>query len=208
MDEVQDNHIGEKCILSNFICIDNNSDSNEMGHTSQEENCVVNSAAKFWYAIHTRRHYENVVTETLGAKGLETYLPMLEDRRRWTHRTKILKVPLFANYVFARFDTDKRIDVISIKGVVQIVGTHCGPSPIPDTQIEAVRIMVESKLKKDPYPFLVEGMDVRVKRGPLKGQEGVLLRRGYVHRFAVCLPVLGQSISVEIDASALESIQT
>jgi transcription antitermination factor NusG len=131
---------------------------------------------------------------------------MLEERRRWTHRTKVLRVPLFANYVFARFYTDKRIDIISIKGVVQIVGTHCGPSPIPDTQIKAVQIIVESKLKKDPYPFLVKGICVRVKRGPLKGQEGVLLHKGNVRRFVVCLPVLGQSIGVEIDASDLEPI--
>ena len=177
-----------------------------MGHALQERDCVVNTSTKFWYAIHTRRHYENVVTEMLCAKGIEAYLPMLEERRRWTHRTKVLKVPLFTNYVFARFHTDKRIDVISIKGVVQLVGTHCGPSPIPDAQIKAVRVIVESKLKKGPYPFLVKGLFVRVKRGPLKGQEGVLLRKGNIHQFVVCLPVLGQSIGVEIDASALEAI--
>lgn len=192
--------------MSNFIGIGNNRDLSEMDHSSQEGNCVVNTSAEFWYAIHTRRHHENVVTEMLVASGIEAYLPMLEERRRWTHRTKVLKVPLFSNYVFARFDTDKRIGVISIKGVVRIVGTHCGLSPIPDAQIEAIRIIVESKLKKDPYPFLVEGMNVRVKRGPLKGQEGILLHKGPVYRFVVCLPVLGQSIGVEIDASALEAI--
>ena len=177
-----------------------------MDHVSQEGNYVVNTSTEFWYAIHTRRHHENVVTEMLGAKGIESYLPMLEEHRRWTHRTKVLKVPLFPNYVFASFDTDKRINVSSIKGVVQILGTHSGPSPIPNAQIEAIRIMVESKLKKDLYPFLVEGTDVRVKRGPLKGQEGVLLRKGHVHRFVVCLPVLGQSIGIEINASSLEAI--
>lgn len=208
MDEVYDDHIGEKYILSNLIGIDNISNMNEIDHTSPKENCVVNTSTEFWYAIHTRRHYENVVTEMLGAKGFDAYLPMIEECRGWTHRTKVIKVPLFNNYTFARFDVDKRIEILDIKGVVQIVGTQSGPSRIPDVQIEAVRIIVESKFKKDPYPFLVEGMDVRVKRGPLKGQEGILLRKGHVHRFVVCLPVLGQSIGVEIDASALECIQS
>jgi len=178
-----------------------------MKHASQEGNCTVSTSMEFWYAIHTRRHYENVVTEMLGAKGFDAYLLMLEERRRWKDRTKVLEIPLFTNYTFVRFSTEQRVDILNIKGVVQIVGTYCGPSPIPDAQIEAIRIIVESKLKKDPYPFLVEGMNVRVKRGLLKGQEGVLLRKGNVHRFVVCLPVLGQSIGVEIDASALEYIQ-
>ncbi len=163
-----------------------------------------NSATQCWYALHTRRHHENTVVDILKAKGIETYLPMLEERRRWKYRTKVLKVPLFSNYVFARFDEDRRLDAVSTKGVIQIVGTPYGPSPIPDAQIETVQAIVDSKLKKCPYPFLVKGLSVRVKRGPLKGQEGVLLCKRNIHRFVVCLPVLGQSIGVEINASALE----
>jgi len=165
-----------------------------------------NLASRFWYALHTRRHHENTVVDILRAREIEVYLPVLEERRRWKYRTKVLRVPLFPNYVFARFKQDKKPDVVSANGVIQIVGSTYGPSPIPDAQIETVQIMVESELKKDPYPFLVKGMPVRVKRGPLKGREGVLLRKENVHRFVVCLPVLGQSIGVEVNASALEAI--
>ena len=196
------------------MILDNNVNSNEAVCVSQhsgegisfEQESERNSATQFWYALYTRRHHENTVVDILKVRGIETYLPMLEERRRWKYRTKVLKVPVFPNYVFARFDEDRRLDVVSAKGVIQIVGTPCGPSPIPDAQIEAVQIMVDSKLKKDPYPFLVKGMSVRVKHGTLKGQEGVLLRKGNVYRFVVCLPVLGQSIGVEINASALEAI--
>jgi transcription antitermination factor NusG len=198
------------------MILDNNVNSNEneavcdsrrsSEDISFEDQSNRNSAARFWYALHTRRHHENTVVEILRAREIETYLPVLEERRLWTYRTKVLRVPLFPNYVFARFDQDRKLDVVSANGVVQIVGTPYGPSPIPDCQIETVQIMVESKLKKDPYPFLVKGMSVRVKRGPLKGREGVLLRKGNVHRFVACLDVLGQSISVEIDPSALEAI--
>lgn len=167
-------------------------------HTTQSE--------EFWYALHTRRHHENVVANILLAKDIKIYLPMLEERRQWTYRTKMLRVPLFPNYVFAHFNENRKYDVLNVKGVIQIVGTHYGPSRIPDSQIHAVQIMMESKLKKDPYPFLIEGVPVRVKQGPLKGQEGILLQKGKVHRFIVCLPVLGRSIGVEINASVLEAI--
>lgn len=186
------------------MILDNNIHSNKAVRISQYSGR--NLAAQCWYALHTRRHHENIVVEILRAREIETYLPVLEERRRWTYRTKVLRVPLFSNYVFARFDEGRRLDAVSAKGVIQIVGTSYGPSPIPDAQIEAVQVMIASELKKDPYPFLVKGMSVRVKRGPLKGQEGVLLRKGNINRFVVCLPVLGQSIGVEISGSALEAI--
>ena len=172
----------------------------------QQDNYFRGISTESWYALHTRRHHENVIARMLGVNEIETYLPMLEVRRYWTHRTKVLNVPLFPNYVFARFNINKRVDIISIRGVIRIVGTHCGPSPIPEDQIKTIRIIVESKFKKVPYPFLVKGRHVRVKRGILKGQEGVLLRKSNVYRFVVCLPILGQSIGVETDASALETI--
>jgi len=196
------------------MILDNNVNSNEAIRVSQynceeisfDQESNRNLSSHYWYALYTRRHHEGIVVNILKAREIETYLPVLEERRRWTYRTKVLRVPLFPNYVFARFDKERRLDVVSAKGVIQIVGTPYGPSPIPDTQIEAVQIMIESKLKKDPYSFLVKGMRVRVKRGPLKGQEGVLLHKGNIYRFVVCLPVLGQSIGVEINASALEAI--
>lgn len=168
--------------------------------------CHKNQTEESWYALHTRRHYENIVANILLTKNIKTYLPVLEERRQWAHRTKVLEVPLFPNYVFAHFNEDRKVAILSVKGVINIVGTHSGLSPIPDSQIYTVKTMMESKLKKDIYPFFVEGVPVRVKRGPLNGQEGVLLCKGKIHRFVVCLPVLGQSIGVEVDASSLELI--
>lgn len=202
MDEVQPIMLDNNTNLDNAIRV-SRYNSEEV---SFERESGRNSATRYWYALHTRRRHENIVVNILKAREIETYLPVLEECRCWTYRTKVLKVPLFPNYVFARFDTDKKLDVVSAKGVIQIVGTSSGPSPIPDVQIKAVQIIVESKLKKDPYPFLVKGRSVRVKRGPLKGQEGILLHKGNIHRFVVCLPVLGRSVGVEINASALEAI--
>ena len=188
--------------LSNTTCYQRHN-SKEVSFDRESKR---NSAMKFWYALHTRRNHENIVVDTLKVRGIEAYLPTLEERRRWKYRTKVIKVPLFSNYVFARFNEDRRLDVVSAKGVIQIIGTPYGPSPIPNAQIEAVQIMVESKLKKDSYPFLVKGTPVRVRRGLLKDKEGVLLRKENVYRFVVCLSMLGQSIGVEIDASAVEVI--
>jgi len=194
--------------------LSNNIDSNEaagVGFCNSKGKSLCrasnsDSAEQYWYAVHTRRHHENIVVNILKAKKIETYLPLVEERRCWAHRSKVVKVPLFPNYLFARFDESRRLDVIIVKGVIQIVGTVYGPSAIPDGQIKAVQTMLKTEVQKDAYPFLVKGTFVRVKQGQLKGLEGVLLRKGDIHRFVVCLPVLGQSIGVEINASALEVV--
>ncbi len=177
-----------------------------MDFSTQSMDLSVDRLPERWYAISTRRHHEFVVNKLLGVSGFQVYLPVREDRRKWTHRTKLLTVPLFANYLFVRFGLCRRIDVLRTRGVVQILGNGHSPIPVPDDQIEAVQIMEQHGLKRDPYPFLVKGKPVRVKRGLLDGYEGMLLRKGKTCRFVVCLAILGQSVGVEIDADDLETV--
>ncbi len=156
-----------------------------------------------WFALHVRRNYEGVIDKTLREKGFESYLPLISERRRWKHRFKRLKVPLFPNYSFVKFDLSDKLEIVTIKGVIAIVGQ---PTAIPDMQIEAVQAVVESKLKKDYYPFLVEGRPVRITRGPLMGKEGVLVRKDGVASFVVNVPMLGRSVGVEVDPANLEAL--
>ena len=61
-------------------------------------------------------------------------------------------------------------------GVARIVAFNGRPVPIPDEQIAAVRTMMEHRLPCSPHPYLVEGMQVRIKCGLLAGAEGILMR--------------------------------
>ena len=159
-----------------------------------------------WFALQTRSRHEKRVTGSLAECGVETYLPHREVRRRWHDRTTIVKLPLFAGYTFARFRRYETCDVSAVRGVVGVVGNQYGPLPVPDDQIEAVRRLVLGRMTYDPYPYLIKGKPVRVVAGPLQGVEGQLVRKGRSHRFIVAVPLLGQSVSVEIDARLLEPV--
>jgi transcription antitermination factor NusG len=58
----------------------------------------------------------------------------------------------------------------------------------------------------EPYPLLTKGDKVRVVAGPLTGVIGVVLKKGNGLRFIVTLDVIGKSVSLQIDGSALERI--
>jgi transcription antitermination factor NusG len=56
------------------------------------------------------------------------------------------------------------------------------------------------------HPFMAKGDRVRVTTGPLAGVIGVVQKRGNGLRFIVTLDVIGKSVSLHIDGSALELI--
>ncbi len=153
-----------------------------------------------WYALRTRSRHEKQVREQLEARGIEPFLPLVERWRQWKDRRKQVAFPLFPGYCFARFPLSQRVAVLSTQGVVQILGNQEGPVSVPDAEIEAVRRLVESTLHYDPHPYLTEGMQVEVIRGPLAGLRGLLLRKGARARLVIGVALIHQGASVELDA--------
>ncbi len=153
-----------------------------------------------WYALRTRSRHEKRVREQLAAKGIEPFLPLVERWSRWKDRRTRVAFPLFPGYCFARFLLAERVAVLSAQGVVEILGTAGRPTPVPEGEIEAVRRLVTSTLPYDPHPYLREGMQVEVIRGPLAGLQGILLRKGARARLVIGVSLIRQGASVELDA--------
>jgi transcription antitermination factor NusG len=93
------------------------------------------------------------------------------------------------------------LPILKCEGVVTIVGTDGLPSPIPNVEIDSIRQLIESELAFDPCPLIKEGMMVEVKAGPLKGVVGRLMRKGSHARLVLSVDLIGQAVSVEVDAA-------
>jgi transcription termination/antitermination protein NusG len=154
-----------------------------------------------WYAVWTRSRHEQFVREQLERKGLEAFLPTITRWSRWKDRKKQVDWPLFPGYCFARFDAAERLPVLKCTGVVNIVSFDGDIIAIPEHEIEGIRRLVESDLQFDPCPLIREGMMVEVTHGPLKGVVGRLVRKGAHARLVLAVALIGQAVSVEVDAS-------
>jgi transcription antitermination factor NusG len=154
-----------------------------------------------WYAIWTRSRHEKRVREQLQRKSVEVFLPTIAKWSRWKDRKKQVEWPLFPGYCFARFDAANRLPVLTCDGVVQIVGVEGVPSPIPAHEVEGIRQLVESELAYDPCPLIKEGEMVKVVSGPIKGVVGRLVRKGAHARLVLAVDLIGQAVSVEVDAA-------
>ena len=142
-----------------------------------------------------------MVREQLERKGLEAFLPTITKWSRWKDRKKQVDWPLFPGYCFARFDKDERLPVLKCTGVVNIISFDGEIVPIPEHEIESIRRLVESDLQFDPCPLIHEGMMVEVVHGPLKGVVGRLVRKGAHARLVLSVDLIGQAVSVEVDAA-------
>jgi transcriptional antiterminator NusG len=154
-----------------------------------------------WYAIWTRSRHEQVVRDQLANKGVEAFLPTITRWSRWKDRKKKIDWPLFPGYCFARFDPAERMPILKCSGVVTIVSFDGEIVPIPQQEIEGIRRLVESELQYDPCPLIREGMMVEVVHGPLKGVVGRLVRKGAHARLVLAVDLIGQAVSVEVDAA-------
>jgi len=158
-----------------------------------------------WYAIWTRSRHEQMVREQLERKGYEAFLPTITRWSRSEDRKKKVAFRLFPGYCFARFDTQERLPILKCSGVVSIVSFDGDIAPIPAVEIDGIRRLVESDLQYDSCPLIREGAMVEVVHGPLKGVVGRLLRKGAHARLMLAVDLIGQAVSVEVDAADIKA---
>src|SRR5436309_624094 len=159
-----------------------------------------------WYAIRTRARHEKQVRDRLESQGIEQLLPTFIKLSQWKDRKRKIEVPLFSCYCFARFAWPDRLVAQQTAGVVQIVGNGNGPEPIPDDEIDAIRMLMKSPLPYDAHPYLHEGMPVQVIRGPLEGMRGILVCRMKPYRLVISVNLIQRAAAVEIDSDDVAPI--
>jgi transcription antitermination factor NusG len=151
-----------------------------------------------WYAIYTCPRHEKIVQQQLDAKNVECYLPIYQSLRRWNDRTALIDLPLFPGYLFVRIPLSARLRVLTVPGVVRIVSFNGKPASLTNEEIDALRASVNMQAA-EPYPYLAKGKRIRIKSGPLKGLEGVVMRRKNKLRAVISIHSIMQSYAVELD---------
>ncbi len=169
----------------------------------------ISVAVPEWYAVHVRSRHEMQVYKRLTLKGVKAFLPSVEKQRKWKDRKKMVAFPLFPGYLFVYITRESHslLSVLKVKGVVRMLCTLPGePDPIPEEQINSLQRLVENKEALDPYPYLNEGQNIQITKGPLSGIEGILVKKLDKHVLVLSVDVLRQGVAVTINASDVEKV--
>jgi transcription antitermination factor NusG len=160
-----------------------------------------------WYSIQTRYRFERKVTAQLQHKGLQTFLPLLEEFHRWSDRRQPVYVPLFSGYTFAHFDLSAgiRMQLLHTEGVIGLVSFRSVAIPIPAKQIDDLQKLLSSKVPCSLHAFLEVGQQVRIRGGCLDGLEGILEQRGEKN-LVISIASVQHAVAITIEGYELEPI--
>ena len=165
---------------------------------------ILDTTAGRWWVLHTRSRHEKVVASALEEQRIGHYLPLVQVQRTYGRRRLTVQIPLFPGYVFlcgglnecdAAWQTNRVARIIYVDNQEQI-----------RTELQHIYRVVESGEPVDLYPSLRQGRRCRVRSGPLRGVEGVVVRRRNPCRMYISATMLGQSAVIEIDAAVLEAV--
>jgi transcription antitermination factor NusG len=162
-----------------------------------------------WYAIHTRSRHEKWVAKQLEGKGIFTFLPLLQEIHGWSDRRSRVEVPMFSCYAFVRIaqSGEERMKILRTPGVLSFVGNENQGTPIPEAEIENLRIAIREKIPCAAHPYIRVGQKVRVRGGSLDGMEGIIARQGGDQSLVLSVELLQRSISIRVEGYDIEAVQ-
>lgn len=162
-----------------------------------------------WYALWVKSRHEFVTAEELTRKGIITFVPTATRMRQWKDRKKNIDFPLFPGYLFVQLvpQPGAFLNILQTRGAVRFVSLEPGhPTLVSSEDIASLKVMINSGELIDVFPTFREGMPVRMKRGPLSGAAGILMKREGSHMFLVNFDLLGRSVGLKIHAEDVEQV--
>jgi len=158
-----------------------------------------------WYAIYTKSRWEKKVFAELEKRGYNVFLPIVKTYRQWSDRKKLVEVPMINSYIFVNVSEKEYYDVLNTLGVVCYVTFSGKAAPIPDNQIELLRLISGNsnaiQINTDEFD---KGDTVKIEAGPMKDLEGEIINFKGKSSLIIRLNLLKLNIITEINAALVK----
>ena len=140
----------------------------------------------------------------LYARDVPYYLPLVTRKSLSRGRTRVAQVTLFPGYVFVCGTEEDRLSVLRTNRALTV-------RPAPDGErlradLRRFYELISAGAPLLPEARLIAGERVRVKAGPFRDQEGIVIRRNGKTRLLIAIDYLQQGASLEVDDCLLERV--
>ncbi len=109
-------------------------------------------------------------------------------------------------YVFCRLSPSALGKVVSTSGVIKIVGFGGKPAEVTLEEIEALQLLGQSNLLREPWRYLPDGILVCVETGPLKGVQGTMHKDEKGRRLIISVTLLQRSVAIKLGEDTAVSV--
>lgn len=158
-----------------------------------------------WHVLHVISNHEKRVVQHLDVHAVERYLPLYTERSQWSDRAVQLERPLFAGYVFVRFSPRQRVSILSIPGVLHLLGGNGCDSVSPE-ELDRIRMALANGYVLRPHSWLQVGTKVRVRGGIFDGVIGAVAELRGACKVILTLSAVQQCFSLEVGMEQLELV--
>ncbi|MCP3873217.1 MAG: UpxY family transcription antiterminator [Desulfobacteraceae bacterium] len=163
-----------------------------------------------WFALLTRSNFEQTVYSSIIKKNIEAFLPKIKKKSRRKDRNLMIEIPLFPGYIFVKsgFEPAAQLNILKTTGAVRLLGNQSGPVPVPQAQVESLKIMTSANMD------LITGTNIRLEKGdpviiiegPMAGATGEFTRYKGKGRVVIKIEALGQYAGVEVQENNIEKV--
>ncbi len=161
-----------------------------------------------WFVVYTKPRCEKKLKQSLEKAKIQTFLPLLKQRRRWSDRWKIIEFPAFSSYLFVKIVYSTEFQkVLADKNSVCIVHFAGKPAIVAEEDIELLKIFLTEypeKIKLQELEKLQTGKLVKIKHGPFAGRSAVVEKIKNSVYIVLNLPAVGKTLKLEIKKEDLE----
>jgi transcription termination/antitermination protein NusG len=163
-----------------------------------------------WFALLTRSNFEKKVHDGLIKKNIPSFLPTIKRKSIRKDRNLMIEAPIFPGYIFVQssFSAGDQVNVLKTIGAVRLLGNQDAPLPVPDFQIESLKIIISSNvnLSTGASIKLKQGDPVMIIEGPLAGVKGEFIQYKGKSHVIIRVEALGQYAGTEIEKSKIEKL--
>ena len=159
-----------------------------------------------WIAVRSKPRAEKVALDQLEKKGIQAYLPLVRQKRKWSDRLKWVELPLFPGYLFAKGALKNSIFVLETYGVSTVIKFGGEVAVVQESVVKSIRLALEGGYELEPTEYFIKGDKVEVIEGPMKGMKGIVSNIKGKEKLVIKIDALQQAIAVYIETKYLKSI--
>lgn len=163
-----------------------------------EAECLDRDGENSWWAVYTLSRREKELMRRLMTLDVPFYCPIIPQRQRSPNgRVRTSYLPMFSNYAFIYGDASTRYTALTTKCVARDFVVTDGLQLTRD--LRQIHGLIEMGAPLTRESRLGKGTRVRIKTGPFRNYEGIIVRREGQTRLLVSVNFLQQGASVLLD---------
>ena len=153
-----------------------------------------------WFVAHTKSRCEVKALDFFKKSGVESYVPVFEEKKQWSDRTKKIITPAISGYVFFRIE---KVDYsfINLNPFLRNVVRRFGQAvEIDGSEIQTMKDCLKHYTEELSFGT---GDTVKVLSGVLKNKKGLV--NGVENNFVILL-INSIKVKLSLDAAKVVAV--